>query len=313
MAVSCSNDPRWSSSLAQTSWHPKNDASIRGGSVNSEEEPSHAEAFRSRYGPAAIVTGAAQGIGRAFADSLAARGLSVYLLDVRAEAVAEAAREVESAYPVRARPIVVDLSRRDFLPDLLKATEGEGDLGDVGLVVCNAAIGQEGPFLSETIDDLHRAVDVNCQSTLTLAHHFGRRMTERGRGGLLLVASGTALQGSPNYSNYAATKAFNLVLGESLWYEFQEHGVDVLSFVPGPTNTPGLRKSMPGLEEGTEVGPIRLPSTTAESALAALGKHATAARQPGHSNRLAVRRRKADELIERQQRGQRGSEGGARD
>ena len=279
------------------------------------EAPSGAEAFRQRYGPAAIVTGAAQGIGRAFADSLAARGLSVYLLDVRAEAVAEAAREVEEAYPVRARPLAVDLSRRDFLPDLLQAMKGEGgqgdlgDLGDVGLVICNAAIGQEGPFLSEAIDDLHRAVEVNCQSTLTLTHHFGQQMVERGRGGLLLVASGTALQGSPNFANYAATKAFNLVLGESLWYEFQHHEVDVLSFVPGPTNTPGLRKSIPSLEEGTEVGPIGLPSTTAESALEALGKHATAARQPGHSNRLALRRRKADELIERQQRGQQGREG----
>ena len=79
-------------------------------------------------------------------------------------------------------------------------------------------------------------------------HGFGAEMARRGRGGLILIASGTALQGSPRYANYAATKAFNLVLGESLWYEFREHGVDVLSFVPGPTNTPGLRRSVKGLK-----------------------------------------------------------------
>lgn len=259
-------------------------------------------AFRERYGPAAIVTGAAQGIGRAFAESLAARGLSVFMLDVRADAVDKAASEIASAYGTRTLPIVVDLARRDFLAPVLEILEGvrhEGGEHEVGLVICNAALGLEGPFLSESIENLHRAVDVNCQAALTLTHHFGQRLVDRGRGGLLLIASGTALQGSPGYANYAATKAFNLVLGESLWYELKDHGVDVLSFVPGPTNTPGLRRSMSGLEEGVEVGPIRLPSFTAEIAIEALGKRASAARQKSHANRLAARRRVAQKLVER--------------
>lgn len=113
----------------------------------------------------------------------------------------------------------------------------------------------------------------------------------------MLIASGTALQGSPGYANYAATKAFNLVLGESLWYELRDENVDVLSFVPGPTNTPGMRKSLPRLEEGVEVGPIRLPSKTAESAIEALGVRASAARERGHANRLAARRRAAEAFV----------------
>lgn len=262
-------------------------------------------AFRERYGPAAIVTGAAQGIGRAFADSLASRGLRVFMLDVQAEAVEQAAFEVTSLHGVPALPIAVDLSRRDFLSDVLIAVDtAERGVGEceIGLVICNAAIGLEGPFLSETLDDLHRAVDVNCQAALTLTHHFGKGMVERGRGGLILIASATALQGSPNYVNYAATKAFNLVLGESLWYELKGRGVDVLSFVPGPTNTPGMRKSVPGLEKGVEIGPIRLPSATAECAIEALGRRASAARQRDHANRLAARRRAADSIVERQER-----------
>ncbi len=119
-------------------------------------------------------------------------------------------------------------------------------------------------------------------------------MARRGRGGIILLASGTALQGSPRYANYAATKAFNLVLGESLWYEFKGHGVDVLSFVPGPTNTPGLRTSVKGLKEGVAVGPIRLPGETAEYAVAALGRAASASRQKDHAAQLAARRRRAD-------------------
>ena len=258
-------------------------------------------AFRARYGPAALVTGAAQGIGRAFADALASRGLSVLMLDVQAEPLVAAAKQVQAAFGVEAWPVVCDLSRRDFWPELEGAIDASGS--EVGLVVCNAAIGLEGPFLSESLEDLHRAVDVNCQAALTLAHRLGGAMAERRRGGLVLIASGTALQGSPGYANYAATKAFNLSLGESLWYEFREHEVDVLSFVPGPTNTPGLRKSMPRLEEGVEVGPIRLPSKTAEAAVEALGKRASAAREKGHASRLAGRRRAAETIVERQRRG----------
>ena len=72
----------------------------------------------------------------------------------------------------------------------------------------------------------------------------------------------------------------------------------MLSFVPGPTNTPGMRKSVPGLREGVEVGPIKLPTVTAEAAVDALGKKASAARERVHANRLASRRRAADENVE---------------
>lgn len=259
--------------------------------------------FCDRYGPLAIVTGAAQGIGRAFSDSVARRGLDVMMVDVQAEPVEAAAAEVSREFGVTAEAAAVDLSRRDFLPEIDSRLKGRA----VGLVICNAALGQEGPFLDERLEDLHRAVDVNCHAALALSHHFGSGMVDRGRGGLILVASGTALQGSPNYANYAATKAFNLVLGESLWFEFAEHGVDVLSFVPGPTNTPGLRTSLPRLREGVEVGPIRLPGPTAEYAIGALGKRASAARQRDQASRLAARRRAAQAGIEKR-RGLEGEE-----
>ena len=68
----------------------------------------------------------------------------------------------------------------------------------------------------------------------------------------------------------------------------------MLSFVPGPTNTPGLRTSVKGLKEGVAVGPIRLSGETAEYAVAALGRAATASRQKDHAVQLAARRRRAD-------------------
>ncbi|MBK7949211.1 MAG: SDR family NAD(P)-dependent oxidoreductase [Deltaproteobacteria bacterium] len=251
---------------------------------------SSAVAFRERYGPAALVTGAAQGIGRAFADALAARGLDVFLLDVKPEPLARAAAEVAEQFGVAATPVVVDLTRRDCLDAVRAAVPTDS----IGLVVCNAALGQEGPFLEAELESLHRAIDVACHATVSLLHGFGREMAARGRGGLVVLASGTALQGSPRYANYGATKAFNLVLGESLWYELRDHGVDVLAFVPGPTNTPGLRSTVPGLKEGVAVGPIRLPAETAEAAVRALGRAASASREKDLAARLAARRRRAD-------------------
>ena len=229
--------------------------------------------FRDSYGPWALVTGAAQGIGRAFAEGLARRGLNLHLLDLECEAVTRAAREIETGHAVEARPLIADLSDRGFI-DLV---EGAVAQTQVGLLVCNAAFGRTGPFLDETLEELLRAVDVNCAATVALTHLLAPRMVDRGRGGILLVASGTALHGSPGHANYAATKAFDLVLGESLWDEFREHGVDVLAFVPGPTNTPGLRSFVPGLREGMAVGRIQLPGATAEIALEALGKGPSAA------------------------------------
>lgn len=256
------------------------------------------DAFRAAYGPWALVTGAAQGIGRAFAEGLARRGLDLYLLDVQADATETAAREISEAFPVEARALAVDLSDRGFLTEVAQATAGS----EIGLIVCNAALGQEGLFLEETADDLVRAIDINCAATVALTHHFAGPMVSRGRGGVLLVSSGTALHGSPTYSNYAATKAFNLVLGESLWHELHPRGVDVLAFVPGPTNTPGLRSSIPTLREGETLGKIELPETTAEVALTALGRGPSAAREDEHQQILDERARRGADFAESMRR-----------
>jgi len=85
--------------------------------------------------------------------------------------------------------------------------------------------------------------------------------------------------GTPYVANYCATKAYNLILAESLWYELGKFGVDVLGFSPGATNTPNFRGSRGDLKEGEKAKGVMLPDDVANEALQALGRQPSA--RPG--------------------------------
>jgi short-subunit dehydrogenase len=105
-------------------------------------------------------------------------------------------------------------------------------------------------------------------------------MAARGRGGIVLMSSVTAFQGSPYVATYGATKAFLLTLAEGLWFELAPRGVDVLAVCAGATRTPRYLKSAQGRAPG-EVE----PDVVAREALAALGKRPLVI--PGRFNRFA--------------------------
>ena len=96
-------------------------------------------------------------------------------------------------------------------------------------------------------------------------------MIARGRGGVLIVASNAGYGGTPYIATYAATKAFDLSLGEALWYETQGTGVDVMAFAPQGTNTPGYRRGSPDVQEGETNENLMAPSEAARIALDKLG------------------------------------------
>jgi len=221
-------------------------------------------AFREKYGPVALVAGASEGLGAAFAEALAARGLDLVLVARRAAALEELAARLRTAHGVGVRVAAVDLGSPTVLEEVRAATAGT----EVGLVVYNAAAAHVGPFLDLPLADKLRIVDVNCRGPLVLADEYGRGMVARGRGGIVLMTSMAGMQGSPLIATYAATKAYNLVLAESLWDELREHGVDVLGCRAGATRTPGYERSKPK----SDAGPVMDPAVVAEDALGALGK-----------------------------------------
>jgi uncharacterized protein len=215
--------------------------------------------MRERYGPWAVVAGASEGLGAAFATELAGYGINLILVARRREPLAELA----AALPVESVPVVADLSTVEGLATVVAAAQGR----EVGLVVANAAYSPIGRFLTLDPAESQRALDLNCRAPLALAHHFLPPMASRRRGGFVIMSSLAGQQGSPPISVYAATKAFGAVLAEGLWAELRGSGVDVVTCVAGAVETPGLAASKAGRAPGT-----LSPSAVARAALRGLGR-----------------------------------------
>ncbi len=237
--------------------------------------------FLDRYGPWALVTGAARGIGAEFARQLAARGLGLVLLDRLEDELEASAEELRSAGPVNIRTVTADLARSDFLERVEQATN---DL-ELGLLVSNAGISPVGPFFERSLAADEELLAVSCRAPLALVHALGRPMRARGQGGLILLSSCAALAGAPYAATYAAAKAFNLVLGESLWDELRVEGVDVLVLCPGLTETPGMAGTSP--DRGSLAGRMTMAAgPVVRDALSRLGQRPLSI--PGLSNRIST-------------------------
>src|SRR5262249_13728012 len=162
--------------------------------------------------------------------------------------------------------VPVDLSQDNFLSAIEQAT---ADVS-VGLLVNNAAIATTGQFLDNDLGSELALLHVNSRAPLILTHCFGRSMRQRGRGGIIFVASTVAFAGVPSMSNYAGLKAHDLVFAEGLARELRHDGISVLALCPGPTRTelwpsgsdPGTAMQ-PGTVMAASVGQFFLPPRTA--------------------------------------------------
>jgi uncharacterized protein len=236
---------------------------------------------KNRFGPWALITGASSGIGREFVEQIAASGINVILVARREHLLEELGRSVEKDFGVEYRVVTADLSQPDFLEKLAAATD---DL-DIGLVVSNAGTGHPGTFLSIERRDLETLLRLNTMSHLDLAHHFGERLAARRKGGLLFVGAMGAMLGNPYMANDAAAKAYVLVLGESLHYDFARLGLNVTVLMPGPTDTPVLTKF--GFDAATmPMKPMAVDQCVAEGLRALTANRATCV--PGQMNRIML-------------------------
>jgi short-subunit dehydrogenase len=236
--------------------------------------------FTAHYGPWAIVAGASQGIGATYAEELASRGLNLVLVARRTELLQSLASLLSQKYNIETKIIPLDLSVANAAEQAVEHTK---DI-EIGLLVYNAAFSAIGPFFERSLEDHVREIDTNVFTPLKLVYLFAEQMLLRGHGGIVLMSSLSAFQGSAYISTYAATKAFNIILAEGLWEEWRERGVDVLVCVSGAVKTPNYVASEP--EQTGGLGDMTMnPDQVVREALNALGKGPYVI--PGRANRFS--------------------------
>lgn len=213
------------------------------------------------------MTGAARGIGRAFAEHLANDGFDLLLVDRDGDEARSLAETLGDAHGVEARAVIYDLSAHD----LVETARSWSERYDIGLLVNNAGISPLDPFLEIPLDEHLETLDVNCRATLVLTHVIGNAMVERGGGGIVIVSSASALSGSPYFCHYAATKGYGLNLACGLWSELRGNSVDVLAVCPGMTDTKPVRDRNLAADLPFYV-PVAEPESVAVGALRALGR-----------------------------------------
>jgi short-subunit dehydrogenase len=195
--------------------------------------------FVNQYGPWALIAGASEGTGAAFAHRLAAQGFKLILIARRAEPLADLAAILRADHGVECVTAQIDLAASDAVAAIANVCKGR----EIGLYISNAGGDPNGAGFFQT--DVTAWTDLVMRNVLTVvqtAHMLGGPMRQRGRGGILLVGSGACYGGASGLGVYAGSKAFDLCFGEGLWAELRPHGVDVLNLILGRTDTPELRR-----------------------------------------------------------------------
>jgi short-subunit dehydrogenase len=186
-------------------------------------------------GSTALVTGASKGLGAAFAEALAARGMNLVLVARSTGELNALSTRLYAKYKVQRTVLSIDLADPSSPQTIAEELERRGI--EVDLLVNNAGFGLNGAFLSHDPKQKQAEIEVNVQALVALTHLFGNAMASRGKGAIINVASNASFQPVPYMATYAATKAFVLHFSEGIRHELAERGIQVMATCPGPTAT----------------------------------------------------------------------------
>ena len=210
-----------------------------------------------KYGPWALIVGGSEGIGAAFAHKLAAQRFNIVLIARQEKALAQLATEL-SATGVAVRTLSADLSQSDVLDKVRTLTD---DI-DIGYLIYVAGANSVRGNIVELEPEVYRAViAVNVLGPVEFVRHYGSRMKDRGRGGIILTGSSSNYIGSATLGPYTASKAFSRIFSEALWAECKPMGIDVLHMVVSFTATPAMERL------GFDTSSAQSPSEVAQEGL----------------------------------------------
>jgi len=179
-------------------------------------------------GKSALITGAARGIGKAFAEAYVREGATVAIADINVDGAEATAKEIgDKAYAVH-----LDVTRQDSIDAAIKAVEDK--TGGLDILINNAALFDLAPIVEITRDSYDRLFSINVAGTLFTMQAAARSMIARGKGGRIInMASQAGRRGEPLVAVYCATKAAVISLTQSAGLNLISHGINVNAIAPG--------------------------------------------------------------------------------
>jgi 2-hydroxycyclohexanecarboxyl-CoA dehydrogenase len=194
----------------------------------------------------AIVTGAAQGIGRAIASRLADEGARIALADIQFDAAERAASEI-CAGGASAIAVALDVTKLD---DAIAAADRiERELGPIDILVNNAGWDILMPFVETTPDLWDKVIAINYRGVLNCCKAIAPRMQARDSGKIISISSDAGRVGSSGEAVYAGCKAAIIGFSKTLARELAASHINVNVVCPGPTDTALLKSAMAGREK----------------------------------------------------------------
>lgn len=179
-------------------------------------------------GKTALITGAARGIGRAFAQAYVREGVRVAIADIDFAR----ARKTTAEIGENALAIELDVTRQSSID--AGVAETIDALGGIDILINNAAIFTAAPIVEIEREDFAHAFDINVSGTLFTMQAVARHMVERGKGGTIInMASQAGRRGEPLVAVYCATKAAVISLTQSAGLNLIKHGINVNAIAPG--------------------------------------------------------------------------------
>lgn len=179
-------------------------------------------------GKSALITGAARGIGLAFARAYVAEGARVAIGDIDIERARQAADEIGGG------TIAVDLDVTDQASIDAAVATTIAEFGQIDILINNAAIFSAAPVVEIERRDYARVFDINVSGTLFMMQAVARHMIEAGvKGRIINMASQAGRRGEPLVAVYCATKAAVISLTQSAGLNLIEHGINVNAIAPG--------------------------------------------------------------------------------